>query len=772
MTRVEDARLLTTGGTYLDDLQPPELHNAAWVTFVRSPVAHGIIAGIDTSVARAMTGVCGVLTGWDIEQPGLGGAGPGPRAAADLFAEPLLATDRVRYVGEPVALVITIDRYAGADAAARVQVEYQPLPPIMSVAAALTGSSLLFPPAGTNVAAQDGPGSFDETPFARCEVVIEQTFVNQRVAPLPLEVRAAGARWDGGALTFWVSSQNAQLSRRTLARRLRLPISAIRVIVPDVGGGFGARIGIDREAIAVAWAARHTGRDLRWAETRSENLVGMTHGRAQLQNVKIGGRRDGRVQAYRLGIVQDAGAYPRTAALLAGITCKMAPGVYDIPEVQTAYQVAVTNTTPIGAYRGAGRPEATFAIERVVDMFAAAIAMDPAEVRRRNMIKPDRFPFPNRAGALYDTGRYAAGLGQVLAGAGYPELRAEQARRRARGDVHQLGIGLAAYVEITAGDARQGESARIEVSDRGAVTVLTGSSPQGQGHDTAWTMLVQQELGVPADQITVQHGDTTLVPLGTGTHASRSLQLGGSAVYQAAAVLKAKARSIAACALEASEADLEFDPRHGAWRVKGDPAAAVSWAEIAGRADGAGLNASVNFTEGRPTFPFGTHLSVVEVDTETGKVRMIRHLALDDAGPVLNPLLAEGQRHGGIAQGAAQALLEEVLYDADGNPLTSTLMDYAAIGPVELPSFELLGSETPTPRNPLGVKGVGESGTIGAGIAVLNAVVDALSDRGVRHLDMPCYPAPGVAGPESGRRCPPPLHLARGVGWVDPAGRP
>jgi carbon-monoxide dehydrogenase large subunit len=402
----------------------------------------------------------------------------------------------------------------------------------------------------------------------------------------------------------------------------------------------------------------------------------------------------------------------------------------------------VTNTTPISAYRGAGRPEATAAIERAMDLYAAEIGMDPAQVRRRNFVPADRFPHHSPSGPVYDTGDYQTVLDQVLAGAGYQQLRAEQARRRERGDVTQLGIGVSSYVEITAGDAANGETARLVVHGDGTVTVYTGSSPHGQGHHTAWAMLVEAELGIPMSKVTVIHGDTDLIPVGTGTYASRSLQLGGVAVHLAAVDVREQARKLAADLMEASETDLELDTDRGLWHVRGDPGSGRGWAEVASRAGADGLVANVTYTaDGVPTFPFGSHVAVVEVDTQTGKVTLQRHVTVDDAGVIINPVLTEGQRHGGIAQGVAQALCEEVVYDADGNPLTGTLADYAAITATELPSFELLTSETPTTVNPLGVKGIGEAGTIGATPALQNAVVDAVSHLGVRHIDMPVTPA-------------------------------
>ena len=731
VVRTEDPRLLTAGGTYTDDLRLPELAGALRVTFVRSPVAHAEITGIDAKVALDSPGVVAVLTAADADD--LPPAGDRPTT------EPLLAADRVRYVGEPVAIVLTEDSYQGEDAAELVSVDYQPLEPVVGMDTALAGTSLLFPGAGSNVVGSGGQPAPDDA-FAGCDVVVQRTFPNQRVAPVPLEVRAAAAHWAGGRLTLWASTQNAQQARDQVAGALGLEAPAVRVITPDVGGGFGAKIATDRDTLAVAWAARRLGRPVRWVETRNENLLSMVHGRAQQHTIRIGGSRDGRILAYHLDIVQDCGAYPRFGLFLPTLTQLMASGVYDLPYCGASYRVVVTNTMPISAYRGAGRPEATAAIERAVDLFAAEIGLDPVEVRRRNLVPPDLFPYTTPGGAVYDTGEYAAALDKVLAAAGYPELRAEQARRRERGDVVQLGIGVSCYVEITAGDYSGGETSRLVVDGTGAATVYTGSSPHGQGHQTAFAMLVTSELGIPMDRITVRHGDTDEVPRGVGTYGSRSLQLGGSAVHQAAVEVREQARGLAAGLLEASEADLELDVSRGTWQVRGDPDTGLSWAAVAGQAGPDGLVADVDFKPASPTFPFGAHVAVAEVDTETGKATLVRHITVDDAGRVLNPVLAEGQRHGGIAQGVAQALLEEVRYDSDGNPLTGTLADYAAITATELPSFELVEMETPTTVNPLGVKGIGEAGTIGATPAALSAVVDAVTHLGVRHIDMPATP--------------------------------
>jgi carbon-monoxide dehydrogenase large subunit len=749
VVRTEDPQLLTAGGTYVDDLRVPELATAARATFVRSPIAHAMITGIDVSAAREAPGVVAVLTVADMDdlpppppppEDGVGGGEGAPLPLGGPWAEPLLAVDRVRFVGEPVAIVITDDRYEGEDAAELVSVDYEPLPAVAHVDDALADQTLLFPGTDSNVAVTIGAAG-DGTGFDGCDIVVERTIENQRLAPVPMEGRAVAASWADGKLTVWVSTQNAQIARFILAGALGLDPAAIRVVAPDVGGGFGAKIGVDRDGLIVAWAAKHTGRALRWAETRSENMIGMTHGRAQRHTIKIGGTRDGRILAYRLDIVQDTGAYPRLGGFLPFLTSLMAAGPYAIPQVQTAYRVVVSNTTPINAYRGAGRPEATAAVERAVDLFAAEIGMDPAEVRRINLVPSDQFPYSSPCGAVYDSGDYVTALDKVLTAAGYTELRAEQARRRERGDVLQLGLGVASYVEITAADAAGGETARLIVHGDGTATVYTGSSAHGQGHHTAWAMLVQSELGIPMANVTVIHGDTDLIPEGVGTYASRSLQLGGVAVQRAAIDVKEQARRVAADLMEASEADLELDTERGIWQVRGDPAASRTWADVAAHAGSEGLEASANFTEGQPTFPFGSHLAVAEVDTETGKARLIRHVTVDDAGTVVSPLLAEGQRHGGIAQGVAQALLEEMVYDSEGNPVTGTLVDYAIITAAELPSFELLSSETPTTINPLGVKGIGEAGTIGATPATQNAVIDAVSHLGVSHIDMPTTPA-------------------------------
>jgi carbon-monoxide dehydrogenase large subunit len=738
--RTEDPRFLTTGGVYTTDVTDERLAGACHVQFVRSPVAHARILSVDVSAALAQPGVIAAFTGADLADLPLPGP-PMPMVSAHM-AQALLAREMVRYVGEPVAVVVTEDRYQSEDAGDLVDVEYDVLPAVVDPAAATDdGTPVLFPEAGSNVAASFGdPASFATDLFDGCEVVVSRTIVNQRVAPAPMETRAAAASWADGRLTAWIPNQGAQGTRASLAELLGIDQADIRVITPDVGGAFGAKFGADPEHAVVCWVARALGRPARWTETRNENLVGMTHGRAQIQTVTIGGLRDGTVLAYRLEILQDCGAYPKFGAFLPFLTILMAPGPYAFGRAEAAARSVVTNTTPVGAYRGAGRPEATAAVERAIDLFAAETGVDPAEVRRKNLLPAFTEPHKTAFGAVYDTGDYTAALDKALAAAGYADLRDEQAKRRADGDAVQLGIGLSCYVEITGPGAEEGgpsENATVEVHPDGSATILTGTSPHGQGHETVWAMLASQELGIPIDKITVKWGDTDLVPQGGGTGGSRSLQQGGAAVQQASRELLDVARERAAAELEANPADLVFDTGRSAFAVVGDPDASVS---LAGLAATDRLYVRAVFRAPGPTFPFGAHVAVVEVDTETGKVVLRRVVTVDDAGTVVNPLLAEGQRHGGIAQGAAQAFLEEVIYDADGNPMTTTFADYAFVSAAEMPSFELADMATPTTYNPLGAKGIGEAATIGSTPAVQNAIIDAVAHLGVRHIDMPATP--------------------------------
>lgn len=737
VVRSEDPLFLTRGATYTDDLVDQRLAGALHLTFVRSSLAHGRITSIDTSEALAAPGVVAVITGADLDAAGIGPIVPG-FDIQPAMAQRLLALDTVRYVGEPVAAVLTEERYQGEDAAERVIVDYEPLPALVDPREAIKDEMLLFPEAGTNLAVSFGTETdLDPTLFDGCDVVVSQEIHNQRLAAAPLEPRAASAAWgDDGRLTLWCTNQGAQEARDQVTEWLGLGETTVHILTPDVGGGFGAKIGADPEYVVVAWAARHVGRPVRWAESRSENMVGMTHGRAQHQVVTIGGSREGKVLAYRLEVIQDTGGYGRIGAWLPFLTRLMAPGVYAIPRAESVAHSVVTNTTPTAAYRGAGRPEATAALERAIDLFATEIGMDPAEVRRLNFLAPEDFPVTTSGGAEYDSGEYAAALDRALEAAGYAELRAEQAARRERGDAVQLGIGLASYVEITgAGDGI--ENATVEVKPDGSALILTGTSPHGQGHATAWAMIASEELGIPIERITVLYGDTDLIPKGGGTMGSRSLQQGGVAVQIATKELVEVAKARAADLLEVDAADLVIDRDRQSVMVAGSPHVSISLAELAEREE---LSVHKVFTAGGATFPFGTHVAVVDVDTESGKAVLSRIITVDDAGRVINPLLFDGQRHGGIAQGVAQALLEEVLYDEDGNPTTTTFADYPFISAAELPSFELVRMETGTPHNPMGVKGIGEAGTIGATPAVHNAVVDAVSHLGVRHIQMPTTP--------------------------------
>lgn len=734
--RTEDPKFLTVGGDYTADLDDPLLAGAVHATYVRSTVAHGAITGIDVTEARQAPGVLAVYTGDDIDLGLLPLAVP---LLNPLQARPVLAADRVRFVGEPYAVILSETPESGVDAAESVWADIDFLPAVITPEDALAGETVLFEEVGNNLSLELLFGE-DDSVFDDCEVVVDADFVNQRVAGCPLEVRSAAATWVGDRLVHFGSTQAPHGVKATLQEWYGLDEAQVRVKVPDVGGGFGPKIGAYPEEVLLGWLSKQVSRPVRWTETRSENMVGMGHGRGQWQTIKIGGTRDGKVTAYRLNLVQDSGAYPALGAFLSFMTRTMTSGVYEIPVVQFNARSIVTNTTPTVAYRGAGRPEATAAIERAMDLFAAEIGMDPAEVRRRNLIPADAFPYTTPTDTVYDVGDYPRSLELVLEAAGYDDLRAEQARRRESDDLKQLGIGVSVYVEVTAGPQAGEEFGRVVVHPDGSATAYTGSSSHGQGHDTSFAMLVTDALGIPLEKVTVSHGDTDEVPRGVGTFGSRSLQLGGSAIHDAAGLVVDEARQIAAELFEADPSDIELDPVTGSFHVAGTPAISRSWAEIAGEAGDDGIGAETDFKSDSPTFPFGAHVAVVEVDTETGDVRLVRMVTCDDAGTVLNPLLVEGQRHGGIAQGVAQALYEHMQYDEEGNPITANFADYSMISATELPDFELVNMETPTPLNPLGAKGIGESGTIGSTPAVQSAVCDALAPLGVRHVDMPASP--------------------------------
>ena len=734
--RKEDLKFLTVGGTYVGDV---ELPGAAWVTYVRSPLAHGRIERTDVTQARLAPGVVDVFVVSDL---GLAPSRLDADEIPEVMARPFLADGVVRFVGEPVVAVVAESLAEAVDAAELVEVDYEPLVPVVDPEDALDNTTVLFPEAGTNVVTsigEPGVGSL----FEGCEVVVRQRVVNQRVAPCPLEVRASAAELGpDGRLTYYASTQTPFTVREQLAKTVGMDESQVRVISPDVGGGFGAKAEPYPEELLVGWLAHRLQRPVRWTETRSESMLGLGHGRGQVQYVTIGGSRDGKVAAYHLEVVQDSGAYPQIGTLLPDLTKKMLTGTYDIQRAGFFSRSVVTNTTPLTAYRGAGRPEATAAIERSMDLFATEIGMDPADVRRANLVRADQFPFTTATGTVYDIGDYHRALDLLLEASGYAELRREQAARRRSGAVVQLGLGLSVYVEITNGGPEDAEFSSVEIRPDGKAVVKTGTSSHGQGHATAWSMLVAEKLGIAIEDVEFVQSDTDVVKSGIGTFGSRSLQTGGVATRRAATHVLDMAKDLAADMFEASAEDIVVDPAGGGLHVAGVPTSAKSWAELAGAASekGTPLLAEVDYAFGGETYPFGAHLAVVEVDTETGKVVLRRMVAVDDAGRILNPLLADGQVHGGLAQGIAQALLEEFRYDQDGNPLTTNLADYTFISAAELPSFECVRMETPTPRNELGAKGIGESGTIGSTPAAHNAVIDAVAHLGVRHIDMPTTP--------------------------------
>lgn len=735
--RVEDAALVTGDSTFVGNL---DLDGLLYAAFVRSPLAHGHIRGIDTSEAVASPGVMGVFTAADLSlapHHGLMVVNPKvPRTP--------LAVDRVRFVGEPVALVIAESRAAAADAVELVDVDYDPLPAVADPEDALApDAELQFPELGTNLVAGNR-SAVEENPLAPADVVVRARMVNQRVAVMPMEGNAIAVEPGGDEehdLVIHVSTQMPHGFQAMVAEEFDLPKDTVRVIAPHVGGGFGGKAGMIAEHTAVIGAARTLGRPIAWVESRSENLQGM-HGRGQVGYYELGLTSDGKIVGLRARVIGDAGAWAGFGgALPIHMTALMVPGVYDVPVVAYDAATAVTNTAPMGAFRGAGRPEAAAHIERMMDIAADQLNIDPVELRRRNFLDPNAFPVTTPMGATYDSGDYDLPLREALRLADYDKLREQQAVRRETGDPVQLGIGVSVYVEVTAPGGGS-EFGSVTVHDDGSATVSSGTSAHGQGHATAFSMLVSDALGIPMDKITYVQSDTAVVPRGGGTGGSRSLQLGGSAVKSAATTVLEQARRHAAARLEAAVDDIVLT-EEGTFGVAGVPGGVtVTWAEVATAAQDSGeeLAAGVDVNQEGSTFPFGAHVSVVEVDTETGHVRPVRHVAVDDCGRVLNPLLVEGQQHGGLAQGIAQALYEEVVFDADGQPLTTTLADYAMPSSADLVDFETASTMTPTPLNALGAKGIGESATIGSTPAVQNAVVDAVSHLGVRHIDLPCTP--------------------------------
>ncbi|HLQ64288.1 MAG TPA: xanthine dehydrogenase family protein molybdopterin-binding subunit [bacterium] len=749
--RREDPRLITGTATYVDDLQMPGLLH---VVLVRSPHAHAKITAIEIERARAAPGVVAVWTGEDVR------ARCGPLPVGSRLKDmkvpkryPLVIDGVVRHVGDPVAAVVATELPLARDASELVEVTYDPLPAVTDIEAALTPEApVIHPELGTNVCFRLTFGANVDDAFTHADRTLSLRVVQQRLVPSPMETRGVVAQFRGGELTIWTSTQIPHVVKTTLAETVRVPEHQVRVVAPEVGGGFGCKLDVYAEEALLASLAVALGRPVKWIETRQESFLATVHGRGQVSYVDVAAQADGTITGLRARVLADLGAYSQLLTpSVPTNTGLMASGCYRIPHVFAEVIGVFTTQTPTDAYRGAGRPEATFSIERVADAVARALKLDPADVRRRNFIPPEAFPYKTATGATYDSGNYAQALDKALKIIGYPALREEQ--RRLRGQGRFLGIGLSTYVEITglgAATALPGgnwESATVRVEPTGKVTVLTGSSPHGQGEETTFAQIVSDRLGVSVDDVVVVHGDTRAVPHGVGTFGSRNTAVGGSAVYLASTRIREKATAIAAHLLEVSPGDLVADGAQ--FRVRGSPQRTVSFPDVARAAyKGAklppgtdpGLEATHFFAPPDRVFPFGTHICVVEVDPDTGEVAIRRYVAVDDCGNIINPLLVAGQVHGGIAQGLAQALYEEAIYDQEGQLLTAGFLDYAVPRAAHVPVMELDHTVTPSPHNPLGAKGVGEAGTIGSIPAVVNAVLDALAPFGVESLDMPLTP--------------------------------
>jgi carbon-monoxide dehydrogenase large subunit len=734
--RVEDPRLITGSGIYVDDLRPAGLVHAA---FFRSYLAHAEVRRLDVTRARQAPGVLAVWTAADFRELGSMSVET-PEEMSFVPERRPLAENRVYHVGQPIAVVIAESREQARDAVDLIEAELEPLPAVATIETALAPDApLVYPEAPGNVAfvIRKKRGAVAAA-FKKAEVVVRQRLHNQRLIAAAMETRGALASMNGSRLTVEISSQAHHLAREELADGLRMDQADIRVIVPEVGGGFGSKGGLYSEELVVAEAARRLRRPVKWIEDRSENCSGTWQGRGHVQDVELAALRDGTVLALRAHIMADMGTLSGFSAMVPLGTVDMMTGCYRIPALSSTLTGVFTNTTPTSAYRGAGRPEATYLIERMMDLLAAQLQLDPADVRKRNFVPPDAFPYRNAAGTTYDSGDYAAALGRLLATADYEGLRREQAAARRAG--HLRGIGIAAYVDIGAGGPADRSAVDLEAD--GGLTVYTGSTPHGQGHETTWAQVAASEFGLPIERVRVQHGDTDHPAYAQGTWGSRSAATSGAAVLNGTRTLKRQVVALAASALEAAEADLVVED--GQVMVRGVPSRALSlerlhaWAQAQGRESE--LRAREEFDAPDFVFPFGAHLAVVEVDRDTGRVRILRYLAVDDCGVVINPMIVEGQVHGGTTQGIAQALLEEVSYGPDGQLLTGNLTTYLVPTAPDVPRFELARTVTPTPVNPLGAKGIGESGTLAAPPTIVNAVMDALSPLGIRHLDMPLTP--------------------------------
>lgn len=756
--RREDPRLITGQATYVDDIK---LLGMLHMAVLRSPYGHARINSINTEAARRIPGVVAVYTAADLKGKigNIAVAVPLGKIAEGMGNRGPLAEDKVRFYGDPVVAVLANDPYIARDALDAIEVDYDPLPAAIDIEKAMQpGAPLLYEEFGTNVAFSLKPPSeeidniFEQTK-ANGGVVVQARLVNQRLAPASMETRGVVAEYRKAdqSLTVWSSSQIPHLLRNILAGQLNLPQHKVRVIVPEVGGGFGSKLNVYPEEMVAAFATMQTGRPVKWIEDRSENLAVTVHGRDQIDYIEVAATSEGKVTGLKVHGISDLGAYCQlfTDVIMIAFGFPVSCGAYDIPAVHLSGDIVFTNKAPTDAYRGAGRPEATYVIERAIDLVAHELGKDPAEIRSRNFIKPEQFPYKSAAGAVYDTGNYQGALEKAMQIIGYEQLRAEQASKRGNGG-KLMGIGVSSYIEICGfgpkGSAPVGlyESARVRVEQSGTVMVYTGSSPHGQGEETSFAQIVAEEFSIPLENVIILHGDTDSTPEGRGTYGSRTTAVGGSAVFNAVQRLKEKMKLIAAHVLEASPTDVTLED--GKFMVAGSPQKSVPFADIAAAANLSntlppgiepGLETTVFFEPDACVFPFGTHICVVEIDQGTGEAQLTRFVAVDDCGRQLNPLLVQGQVHGGIAQGVGQAMHEQVVYGEDGQLLTATLMDYAMPFAGEFPPFELDHTVTPTPVNPLGVKGVGEAGTIGSTPAVANAIADAL---GIAHIDMPFTP--------------------------------
>jgi carbon-monoxide dehydrogenase large subunit len=783
--RTEDPRLIKGLAHYVDDIRLPDtLH----VAFVRSMYAHARLASVDVSEALKAPGVVAVYTGKDVVKIG---AVPCAAALPDLKVPDhrVLAGDKVYFVGHPIAAIVATSPYAARDAVDLVMVDYEELPAVVDAeAAAQDGGDVIHEQFGSNVAYKLTAGEGDiEAALRSSDRVIKQRIVNQRLAPVAMEPRGVLARYYPGEeeLTLWSSTQIPHLMRTQVAIMIGIPENRLRVITPEVGGGFGSKLNVYAEEALLGWISMQLGKPAKWIETRRENMAATIHGRGQVGEIEIGFKNDATITGLRYNVIADLGAYHQLLTpAIPTLTGLMLSGCYKIPAIQINVTGVFTNKMATDAYRGAGRPEATYVVERALDMVADELGLDPVEVRRKNFPAPEEFPFKTATGLFYDSGDYEGALAKALANCDYVKLRDDQKTARDAGRI--VGVGVSTYVEICALGPSQAmpaggwESATVRIEPTGKVTILTGASPHGQGQETSFAQIAADELGVDLNDVTVIHGDTSIVQYGIGTFGSRATAVGGTAVFIAIEKLKEKAHKIAAHMLGAGDARLQFDAGQYSLAEAKEAAVGEGSGEVpepvvpAGQAPAGalpepetngkrrltiqeialaahiakdlppdtepGLSATYFFEPKNFTFPFGTHVCCIEIDRETGKIEITRYVAVDDCGKVINPMLVEGQVHGGIVQALGQALYEEVVYDEQGQLVTGTLMDYALPRAHMLPWYELDRTETPTPVNPLGVKGVGEAGTIGATPAIVNAVVDALSPYGVRHMDMPIKP--------------------------------